>query len=183
MLVYVARHGEAEHNLQDLFHDTTVPDVSLTDKGIEQVNVLADKLRNVKFDAIYASRLRRTQQTAEAINRYHNLPITIDPLLDDIVSGIAGRPVSEFKDMIAHSNDPWHAHFGGGESYEDNKARATKFLESLKTQPYACVLVVTSGGVANMLYGMTNGMTNEETYPRPIDNAALLSFELITKQY
>jgi broad specificity phosphatase PhoE len=178
MLVYVARHGEAEHNPQDLFHDTTVPDVSLTDKGIKQVDELANKLEDIKLDAIYASRLRRTQQTAEAVNRYHNLPITIDPLLDDIVSGIAGHPVSEFRDMITHSENPWHAHFEGGESYEDNKARATKFLAFLKTQPYECVLVVTSGGVANMLYGITQGMTNEEMYPRPIDNAALLSFEL-----
>lgn len=178
MLVYVARHGEAEHNLQDLFHDTTVSDVSLTDKGMKQVDILASKLKDVELDAIYASRLRRTQQTAEAVNHYHNLPVIIDPLLDDIISGIAGHPVSEFRDMIARSDDPWHAHFEGGESYEDNKARATKFLEFLKAQSYECVLVVTSGGVANMLYGIMNGMSNEQIYPHPIDNAALLSFEL-----
>lgn len=178
MLVYVARHGEAEHNIKDTFHDTTLPEVSLTEKGLRQVDELAEKLKDVKFDAIYASRLRRTQQTAEAVNRHHHLPVKIDPLLDDIVSGIAGRPVSEFRDMIARADDPWHAHFEGGESYEDNKARAAKFLEFLKTQPYTCVFVVTSGGVANMLYGIMNGMTNEEMYPRPIDNAALLSFEL-----
>ncbi len=178
MLVYVARHGEAEHNILDLFHDTTLPEVSLTDKGVQQVKRLAKKLKDVKLDAIYASRLRRTQQTAEAVNRYHDLAITIDPSLDDIISGIAGHAVSEFRDMLARSSNPWHAHFEGGESYENNKARATKFLEFLKTQTHSCVLVVTSGGIANMLYGIMNEMTNEEMYPRPIDNAELLSFEL-----
>lgn len=178
MLVYVARHGEAEHNILDTFHDTTLPEVSLTKKGIYQANELAEKLKDVKLEAIYVSRLRRTQQTAEVVNQYHNLQITINPLLDDIVSGIAGHPVSEFRDLLAHSKDPWRAHFEGGESYEDNKTRASKFLEFLEVQPYECMLVVTSGGVVNMLYGIVHGMTDEEMYPRPVDNAELLSFEL-----
>lgn len=178
MLVFIARHGEAQHNIQDTFHDTTLPEVSLTDKGLKQVSELAEKLNSEKLEAIYASSLKRTQQTADAVNLYHNLEIIIDPLLDDIVSGITGRPVKEFREMIANSDDPWHAHFEGGESYEDNKARAVKFLDNLKQQQYECVLIVTSGGVANMLYGLTNKMTNEQMYSRPIDNAELLTITI-----
>ena len=178
MLVYVARHGEATHNLQDLFHDTTVPDVPLTAKGRKQAEGLADRLKDAKLDVIYASELQRTQQTAAIVNTVHNAPTIIDPLLNDIVSGIAGHPVSEFRELLAGSIDPWNARFSGGESYEDNKSRATAFLQYLKDQPYQCVLIVTSGGVANMLYGYAHGLSNDQMYKRPIENAALLSFEL-----
>lgn len=178
MFVYIARHGEAEHNILDTFHDTTMPEVSLTDKGQCQAEDLAERLKGVELDAIYASRLRRTQQTAGAVNRYHRLDVAINPFLDDIVSGIAGRPVSELRDMMANAEDPWSAHFEGGESYNECKVRAVEFLRLLKGQPHKRVLVVTSGGIANLLYGIVNGLTNEQMYPRPIGNAELLEIEL-----
>jgi broad specificity phosphatase PhoE len=178
LLVYIARHGEATHNPDHLFHDTTVPDVELTSKGIQQSAALAEELRAAKPEAIFVSELKRTRQTADIVNSIHNVPEIVDPLLNDIVSGIAGKPVNEFRTLLTNSADPWNAHFEGGESYNEVKARAELFLEKLKTMPYGCVLVVTSGGLANILYGLENGLSNEEMFNRPIENAALLSITI-----
>lgn len=178
MIVYVARHAESEHNLKDLFHDTTVSDVSLTPKGIDQANRLAQELRTVKLDVIYVSELLRTQQTAEIVNKYHNVQIIVEPLLNDIVSGIAGHPVSDFDKLLATSSDPWNEHFEGAESYNDVVSRVTLFLRKLERRNYTTILVITSGGLVNNMYGLANGLSNEEMYSRPIANAALLKFDI-----
>lgn len=177
MLIYVARHAEAEHNLADTFHDVTLPDVQLTQTGLQQANNLALALAEVPFDAIYASELKRTQQTAEIVNIYHKVPTKVNELLNDIRSGIAGRPVSELRDAILASSDPWNLHFDNGESYNDVKARVKMFLKTLCQTDSSCVLVVTSGGIANIMYGLAHALSDKEAYTRSCPNAAVIKFD------
>lgn len=179
MKVYVARHAQAEHNLIDIFHDATVPaDVPLTNLGIEQAEGLARKLADRQIDVMYVSELRRTLQTAQIVNRLHDAPIIQNPLLNDIVSGIAGRPVIEFRQMIYASPDPWNAKFEGGESFEDEKKRMIKFLDFLRTQENENVFIVTSGGLANIIYGIVHGLSNDDTFNRAIPNVEVFEFVL-----
>lgn len=150
----------------------------MTPRGVEQCNALAEKLKDVKLDIIYTSELQRTWQTAAIVNIRHEVPIIREPLLNDIVSGIAGRPVSEFRALLKRSDDPWNAKFSGGESYNEAKARAISFLEKLRKEPHECVLIVTSGGIANNIFGEANRLSNDEMYVRPIENCALLKIAL-----
>jgi broad specificity phosphatase PhoE len=178
MLVYVARHAEAEHNVHDLSHDVGALDVPLTSNGIEQATALAEKLRNVKLEAIYVSQLLRTKQTAAIVNTTHGVNLIPDARINDIVTGMVGRPFSEFRQALATSSDPWNTRLGSGESFEDEKARAIAFLRDLKKKGYRCVLVVTHGGIANIMFGLAHNLNNEQTFNRPIENAALFSFDL-----
>jgi broad specificity phosphatase PhoE len=54
-------------------------DPGLDAAGVEQANRLADHLRAERIDAIYASSMRRAQQTAQPLAEMLGLPVVIDP--------------------------------------------------------------------------------------------------------
>ena len=61
--LYVVRHGESETNLAKRW--TGWMDVSLTGKGREDAKKAGDFLKNIEFDRVLSSDLRRAVQTAE----------------------------------------------------------------------------------------------------------------------
>lgn len=62
-LLYVFRHGQTTDNADMLFSGWR--DVDLTEKGIEQALILADKIKDVKFDMLIASDQLRAIKTME----------------------------------------------------------------------------------------------------------------------
>ena len=81
MKLYLARHGRTNYNDLGLCNADPAVDVHLTPSGVAQAGALAEKLKLVPLDHIFASELNRTQQTAEIINKFHNLEIEIDARL------------------------------------------------------------------------------------------------------
>jgi len=57
----LVRHGESQWNKKHIF--TGWADVSLTGQGIEEVQLLAKKLKDIKFDVMFTSRLERARTT------------------------------------------------------------------------------------------------------------------------
>ncbi|MCK4635403.1 MAG: 2,3-bisphosphoglycerate-dependent phosphoglycerate mutase [Candidatus Moranbacteria bacterium] len=57
----LVRHGESKWNKKQIF--TGWVDITLTRKGIDEIQVLAKKLRKIKFDLMFASCLERAQAT------------------------------------------------------------------------------------------------------------------------
>lgn len=62
MKLYVARHGETEWNRLNKVCGRT--DSPLTDKGLQQAQLLAERLDSCSIDVIIASPLSRAQETA-----------------------------------------------------------------------------------------------------------------------
>src|ERR1051326_4603132 len=58
--VWLVRHG-------DCYAGITTEDPALSPQGREQVRRLAERLRRLRFDAVYASPLRRALETARAV--------------------------------------------------------------------------------------------------------------------
>lgn len=83
--VYLIRHAEAEGNLCRRCHGHY--DSTITDNGYRQIAALAKRLEGVRFDAVYASDLTRTQTTALAVTRTHGLPLRIEPRLREVGVG------------------------------------------------------------------------------------------------
>lgn len=72
MDLYIIRHGESQGNIgQD------VENPELTEIGHRQAELLALRLRNVKFDAILSSPLKRAIQTATPLASLRSMPITV----------------------------------------------------------------------------------------------------------
>lgn len=60
--IYLIRHGQTEYNLKGIVQGSGV-DTSLNDTGRIQANAFFEKYKDVPFDKIYASSLKRTVET------------------------------------------------------------------------------------------------------------------------
>ena len=60
-IMYVFRHGQSQDNANFLFSGWR--NVDITETGKEQALLLADKLKDIKFDMLFASDLLRSQKT------------------------------------------------------------------------------------------------------------------------
>jgi len=74
--VTVVRHGETEWNLSRRVQGQK--NSQLTDTGIKQAELTSEALKDEKFDVLYSSDLQRARETAEIINRPHNLEHRIE---------------------------------------------------------------------------------------------------------
>jgi broad specificity phosphatase PhoE len=63
--IYLARHGESEGNVAGIA--TGWNDVRLTARGREQARELAEVVRGIRLDGVYASTLARSRDTAEIV--------------------------------------------------------------------------------------------------------------------
>ncbi|MDH5444052.1 MAG: histidine phosphatase family protein [Gammaproteobacteria bacterium] len=140
MQIYVLRHGQTNYNLKALCNGDPKRDVHLTPEGIKQAEVAAEKLKNDSIDLILVSELPRTRQTAEIINRYHQVEIAARSDINDIRSGFEDRSVSEYQSAIAR--DRLNSKFNDGESLLEHKQRIQGFLGWLQNQNFASVLIV-----------------------------------------
>lgn len=84
--ILLIRHAESTANFSGIL-STTQPGPELTARGSEQAEALADALRDVPLDGLYASTLRRTQLTAEPVSRATGLPVTVIEGIHEIEAG------------------------------------------------------------------------------------------------
>jgi len=88
MRLILVRHGQTSSNTGFLL-DTGAPGADLNDTGREQAQTLVERLAGEPIDAIYASTLVRTQQTAAPLARARGLEVRILPDLREISAGHA----------------------------------------------------------------------------------------------
>ena len=69
MILYIARHGESLGNTgEDTGHD---PKLSV--KGMRQAELLGERMKNLRLDAVFSSPLTRAVQTAESTAFFQNM--------------------------------------------------------------------------------------------------------------
>ncbi len=104
--ILLVRHCEAEGNHKRLFQGHTDSDIS--ENGARQLELLALRCRNMPIDALYSSPLKRAVKTAEAINRYHHLPLHIREGLIEINGGYwEGKPWESFPRLYPEDAHKW----------------------------------------------------------------------------
>ena len=116
-------------NLQNIFQGQHEYGVSPV--GEQQLALLSLRFRNIHLDAIYSSPLQRAAKTAEAINAYHNLPITqLNDLMEIDVGELEAKPLGDlpvqYPVLSRHWNEtPQDCVFPGGESMHQVFDRAS----------------------------------------------------------
>ena len=95
--ILLARHGETEWNREGRWQGWADP--PLNDAGRAQARTLAEELRTIPFDAVYASDLRRARETAVIVAAPHAVPVLTDAGLREIDvgswSGLTRREIEE----------------------------------------------------------------------------------------
>jgi broad specificity phosphatase PhoE len=176
MKLYCLRHGETNYNRLGLCNDDPARDVYLTETGIRQAEAVAEELRDLPLERIFISELPRTRQTADIINRYHDVPVVAHPSLNDIRSGFDGRPVAEY--FAATGHDRLHARANGGESLLDYKARVLGFIDWLRLRTENVVLVVAHEETLRVFRANFEGLTDEVMERLAFGNCEVVAFLL-----
>ncbi len=149
--IILVRHGETVWNKELKYQGHT--DTLLSDEGLRQAELVADRLANEKIDAVYASDLRRACVTAETIAERHGLPVTCLPELREILfgewegltyEGISGRWPEEYNQLFTRTEE---VRIPGGETFRELKDRAAGAIARLvERHSGQTVAVVSHGG-------------------------------------
>lgn len=129
------RHGETEWNKDDRFRGRS--DIPLNEAGQAQAQRIADRLKQIKFDAIYASPLPRAVQSAAPLAAGQGLSIEESADLLDIDygawEGMAREDIRvKYPDLYqTWVKTPGRVKFPGGESVRQVRLRVEKLLSEL----------------------------------------------------
>jgi broad specificity phosphatase PhoE len=149
MHLILVRHGETDFNRDGLALGQG--DAPLNETGLQQAAALEFALASEKISAIYASPLRRTMVTAEAIANPHGLVVTADERLIEMdigeLEGMTGAEmVKQHPDLMENwggAKGPTYRMPGSEECLVDVQARARAAIEEmLARHPEETVAVV-----------------------------------------
>ncbi len=85
MKIYLIRHGETNQNKKKCLQGRT--DIELNDYGRELAYKTAEGLKEVEFDMIFTSPLKRARETAEIIRGDRSIPIVVEERIQEISFG------------------------------------------------------------------------------------------------
>ncbi len=147
--IIFVRHGQTDQNLAKRAGEAIKEEnFGLNRVGIEQVEETSVKLKDCKVAAIISSPLKRALQTAEIINKHHNLPIIVDDRLHERKGGFITR---EQWPKMFNMDDPRVD--DGNEYIKDFFQRIYDCIDDL-VEKYdgKTILVVAHGGVHHAFY-------------------------------
>jgi broad specificity phosphatase PhoE len=180
--VYLVRHGSVLGAETRRFIGHL--DVALSALGERQVAALAERLRRVRLDAIYASDLVRARRTAEILAASHGLPVALRPALREFSMGRwEGLTGDEIRGLDAAAFATWMADIAGyqfpeGENLDQLASRAWPAFESIvAAHPGGSVAVVAHGGTNRVLLCRALGITPDRILALGQDYAALSVLE------
>ena len=182
LTLYVIRHGECEHNVED--RNAGQNDTPLTARGQRQAAENGRLLKKIAGDtldrfAFIASSLHRTCVTMEIIRGELGLPANAygrdRRLMECDFGDWTGRKVfevarSEPEATAAREADKWGFRIPGGESQHDLYTRVGKFLFGLTGD----AVLVCHAGSMRMVRAHYLGLSPEETVYYTPDNSGVL---------
>ena len=176
----LVRHGETAWNAERRLQGQT--DIPLNTQGEEQASHLAHALqrRGQRFDALYSSDLARARCTAQPVAAALALHITLLPDLRErhfgalqgvtLHTGASEQPAA----WQAYASRDVEHDLDGGESLNQFAQRVRTALERLAADHHGeTVLLVSHGGVLDVIYRIACGQPLHEQRRVPIPNAAL----------
>lgn len=162
--LYLVRHAEAAGNIERVFHGHT--DSEVTEKGLLQLEALAEYFKDIRIDAVYTSDLKRAYVTAQAVNRCAALPIHTDPRLREINGGLwENVHFDELPLRFPEAYRIWekepHRHvMPGGESMEDVYRRMVEAVtDMVRAHPGRHIAAVSHGAAIRALLTYALGVS------------------------
>jgi alpha-ribazole phosphatase len=161
--LYLIRHGETEPSAAGKLVGQT--DVALSERGVEQARLLAEKLSSVRLDAVYSSDLRRAFRTAEIVAERNHATAQTSAAWREINMGAwEGRTLTALNDEAPEQvaslfDEPASFEYPGGESFADFTTRIRVALDQLlQTHPNGEIALIAHGGVCRAIIGGMLGM-------------------------
>jgi probable phosphoglycerate mutase len=187
--LYIIRHGETELNKQGIVQGRGI-NSDLNDTGRAQAEAFYAKYKDVAFDKVYTSELKRTHQTVKGFIDA-GLPWTQLSGLDELAWGTwEGQPNDEnamaaFKSIMEKwTSGDYDARFEGGESPADVIIRQKEALEVIRSaKAEKTVLICMHGRAMRLFLCLLTGRPLSEMTEFPHLNTTLYKVEMTGDQY
>lgn len=154
--IYIIRHGQTDFNVRQVVQGRGV-NSDLNDTGIRQAKLFFDAHKEINFDVVYTSSLKRTWQTVDSFISKKIPHIAIENLDEidwGIFEGVEHHPDLQktYYDII----NEWKLgnltiKIEGGESAQDLADRLKPFVEELSASQHQTILVCTHGRTLRVL--------------------------------
>ena len=173
----LVRHGETEWNVQRRYQGQS--DVPLSELGVWQAKLVAERLADQKIDVVYASDLKRAWETAQIIVAKNGLNILSEPRLRELKFGILegltfDEAQEQYPELIAAWLGDFHQTPQGGETIDLFNARIVSLLEDLKQEhDEQTVLLVAHGGPLSELLRVVLELSPQKRWYLELENASL----------
>ena len=168
MKLYIIRHAETEYNRKGIIQGSEV-DSDINDVGDDQAESFYDYYKDVNFDKIYVSNLKRTFQT---IKRFTENGVECEKLkeFNEISWGVNQGKSDDLKDY-AELIDTWLAgnldnKFDEGESPNEMSVRLVKGFNKVLEDNHDIVLLCIHGRALRILLSkiIDNDLTKMDKY-------------------
>ena len=168
MKLYIIRHAETEYNRKGIIQGSEV-DSDINDVGESQANSFYEYYKNINFDKIYVSDLKRTFQT---IRRFTEKGSSYEKLkeFNEISWGINQGKSDDLEDY-ARLIDTWLAgnldnKFKEGESPNEMSVRLVKGFNKVLDDDHDTVLLCIHGRALRILLSkiIDNDLTKMDKY-------------------
>lgn len=173
----LVRHGETEWNAQHRYQGQS--DVPLSALGVQQAQLVAERLVDQEIDAIYASDLKRAWKTATAIAEKIGTPVVAEERLRELKFGILegltfDEAQAKYPEMIATWLEDTNQPPQGGESLIDLNKRIRSLLDDLqKKHDGQIVLLVAHGGSLGEMLRVVLSVASDRRIHFVMKNASL----------
>lgn len=150
--LYIVRHTETIGNIEKRL--TGRQDYELTDNGIKMVNKLTEKLRNIKFDKIYASTSQRTVKTIKPLSKINKIEIQQKEELCEMYFGIYDgwkwEEVNKIQPKIKENQNKINEIYGipKQETMKEVSERMYKCILEISKKNIGKTILICSHGVA-----------------------------------
>lgn len=176
MQIILVRHGLSEANISRFY---SLDDTILHESGFSVLNNTRRNLEKYEIDEVYASKLKRSQETAQ---RLGFSDFKIDGRLNELDFGeFKGKYFDHIraneKDFFEkQKNDLFNFPYPGGESINDLIKRTSEFLEE-KSKENKNILCVSHGiAIKASLFWLLEDMENWKRFW--IDNGSITVFNI-----
>lgn len=179
--IYLIRHGETEWNEKKLIQGHS--DIPLNEKGELQSKQLGEKLKEIRFEAVFSSDLIRARRTAEIIILEKKLAVvTTKALRERLFGRFEGKHIDELRkilgELILFSNEKQKKlKFHDLENDEEIMGRFIPFFREVAVAYQGKnILMVSHGGLIRAFLDRI-GFKMPNYSERPMKNAGYLIIE------
>ncbi|MCU0275845.1 MAG: histidine phosphatase family protein [Acidobacteria bacterium] len=174
--ILLVRHGTTAFNESDRLQGRI--DNPLSDRGRQEAEKLAARLKPESIDAFFSSPLRRARETATIINRFHGKSLTLIPEFSEIDLGdwegldyglVRERFADVHQRFISDPDFP----VPGGESFSAVCARARAGLDTALGNGQRTILIAGHASVNRAILAGLLGISPAQARVFRTGNAAL----------
>ena len=154
--IYLVRHGQTKFNELGIVQGRGI-NASLNDKGRNQAELFYQAYKDVPFEKVYTSELKRTHESVQAFIN-NKIPHRVHEGLDEISWGnhegveASMERNTYFKELVAKwNNGNTNIRIEGGESPEDVALRQKPIIDEIINAPEELILICMHGRAIRVL--------------------------------